>query len=53
MVIISMLLFARNRATNVFQVVIGIFLSGTGASRRVMNTFNHMGLCVSYECVWK
>ncbi|EPT05736.1 hypothetical protein FOMPIDRAFT_48720 [Fomitopsis schrenkii] len=44
-VIISMLLFARNRATNVFQVVIGIFLSGTGASRRVMNTFNHMGLC--------
>ncbi|KAH9917480.1 uncharacterized protein B0H18DRAFT_958331 [Fomitopsis serialis] len=43
-IIISMLLFARNRATNLFQVVIGIFLSSTGAGRRVINTFNHMGL---------
>ncbi|KAH9917475.1 uncharacterized protein B0H18DRAFT_883755, partial [Fomitopsis serialis] len=50
-IIISMLLFARNRATNLFQVVIGIFLSSTGAGRRVINTFNHMGLSVSYDTV--
>ncbi|EPS92433.1 hypothetical protein FOMPIDRAFT_1079389, partial [Fomitopsis schrenkii] len=50
-VIISVLLFVRNRATNIFQIVVGIFLSSTGASRRVINTFNHMGLCVSYDTV--
>ncbi|KAI1790167.1 hypothetical protein LXA43DRAFT_523935 [Ganoderma leucocontextum] len=50
-VVISMLLYGRNRATNAFQMVMGVFLSGTGASRRVIDTFNHMGLSVSYHTV--
>ncbi|KAI1791172.1 hypothetical protein LXA43DRAFT_1142675 [Ganoderma leucocontextum] len=52
-VVISILLHARNRATDVFQLVMGIFLSSTGASRRVMSTFNHMGISVSYDTVQK
>ncbi|KIP01919.1 hypothetical protein PHLGIDRAFT_79897, partial [Phlebiopsis gigantea 11061_1 CR5-6] len=50
-VVISMLLFARNRATNAFQVVFGIFLASAGASRRVLDTCNHMALSVSYSTV--
>lgn len=50
-IIISMLLFARNRATNAFQIIIGMFLASTGASRRVIDTFNHMALSVSYVYV--
>jgi hypothetical protein len=52
-VIISMLLFFRNRATNAFQVVMGVFLSSSGASRRIIDTFNHMGLSVNYQWVLK
>lgn len=47
-----MLLHGRNRATDAFQLVIGIFLCSNGASRRVIDTFNHMGLSVSYQCVY-
>ncbi|TBU40577.1 hypothetical protein BD309DRAFT_1046122 [Dichomitus squalens] len=50
-VMISMLLYGRNCGTNVFQFVMGLFLSSTGASRRVIDTFNHMGLSVSYITV--
>ncbi|KAF8070439.1 hypothetical protein FPV67DRAFT_1487410 [Lyophyllum atratum] len=50
-VIISMLLFFRNRATNAFQLVMGVFLASSGASRRIIDTFNHMGLSVSYQTV--
>ncbi|KII93848.1 hypothetical protein PLICRDRAFT_171553 [Plicaturopsis crispa FD-325 SS-3] len=50
-VIITMLLFARNRATDAFQLVMGLFLSSAGASRRVIDTFNHMGVSVSYQTV--
>ena len=46
-----MLLFFRNRATNAFQLVVGVFLSSSGASRRIIDTFNHMGLSVSYQWV--
>ncbi|PPR07256.1 hypothetical protein CVT26_012514 [Gymnopilus dilepis] len=49
--IISMLLFFRNRATNAFQIIMGVFLASSGASRRIIDTFNHMGLCVSYKWV--
>lgn len=45
-----MLLFFRNRAINAFQLV-GVFLSSSGASRRIIDTFNHMGLSVSYQWV--
>ncbi|CAA7263909.1 unnamed protein product [Cyclocybe aegerita] len=50
-VIISMLLFFRNCATNAFQLVMGVFLSSSGASRRIIDTFNHMGLSVSYQTI--
>lgn len=50
-VIISILLFFRNRATNAFQVMMGVFLSSSGASRRVIDTFNHMGISVNYQWV--
>ncbi|KAH9858437.1 hypothetical protein C2E23DRAFT_716977 [Lenzites betulinus] len=50
-VAISMLLHGRNRATDALQLVIGIFLSSSGASRRVVDTFNRMGLSVSYQTV--
>jgi hypothetical protein len=50
-VIISVLLFFRNRATNAFQVMMGVFLSSSGASRRIIDTFNHMGLSVNYQWV--
>ncbi|KAI0739876.1 hypothetical protein C8Q80DRAFT_1274908 [Daedaleopsis nitida] len=49
--VISMLLFGRNRATDAFQLVMGLFLSSAGASRRVIDTLNHMGLSVSYQTV--
>ena len=52
-VIISMLLFFRNRATNAFQIMTGVFMSSSGASRRVIDTFNHMGLSVNYQWVIK
>ncbi|KIM71540.1 hypothetical protein PILCRDRAFT_16981 [Piloderma croceum F 1598] len=51
MVIISMLLFMRNRATDAFQLVMGLFLSSAGASCRLIDTFNHVGICVSYQTV--
>ncbi|KAF8061436.1 hypothetical protein FPV67DRAFT_1630829 [Lyophyllum atratum] len=38
-IIISMLLFFRNRAMNAFQLVIGVFLASSGASRRIIDTF--------------
>ncbi|KAF8995633.1 hypothetical protein BDQ17DRAFT_1430240 [Cyathus striatus] len=49
--IISMCLFFRNRATNAFQLVIGLFLSSSGVSRRAIGIFNHMGLLVSYQTI--
>ena len=49
--IISVLLFFRNRATNAFQIIMGIFLASSGASRRIIDTLNHMGLSVSYQWV--
>ena len=48
-----MLLFFRNRAMNAFQIMMGIFMSSSGASHRVIDTFNHMGLSVNYQWVIK
>ncbi|KAI0311155.1 hypothetical protein OF83DRAFT_1069289, partial [Amylostereum chailletii] len=49
LVIISMLLFGRNRATDAFQLVVGIFLSSSGAGKHIIDVFNHMGISVSYD----
>jgi len=48
-----MLIFFRNRAMNAFQIMMGVFMSSSGASRRVIDTFNHMGLSVNYQWVVK
>ena len=48
-VIVSIILFARNRATNAFQTIMGLFLGISGASKRVLSVCNHMGVCISYE----
>jgi len=34
---------------NTFQIMMGVFMSSSGASRRVIDTFNHMGLSVNYQ----
>ena len=47
----SILLFAKNRGTNAFQIIMGIFLGISGASKRVLSVCNHMGISVSYEYV--
>ena len=49
MVIMSIILFTKNRATNAFQTIMGLFLGISGASKRVLSVCNHMGVCVSYE----
>ncbi|EEB89462.1 hypothetical protein MPER_12435, partial [Moniliophthora perniciosa FA553] len=50
-IVISILLHAQNNGTNAFQQVMGIFLSGAGASRRVIETLCRMGITVSYSTV--
>ncbi|KAJ7170407.1 hypothetical protein C8R43DRAFT_833798, partial [Mycena crocata] len=53
-VIISMLLFCRNRATNAFQLLMGVFLASSEGSRPIIDTFNHTGISVKrprYVCV--
>lgn len=53
MVIVSIILFAKNRATNAFQTIMGLFLGISGASKRVLSVCNHMGVCISYEYVFR
>jgi hypothetical protein len=48
-VVVSIILFAKNRATNAFQIIMGLFLGISGASKRVLSVCNHMGVCISYE----
>ncbi|KAJ3513287.1 hypothetical protein NMY22_g15085 [Coprinellus aureogranulatus] len=50
-VLISMMIFFRNRASNAFPLVVGIFLASSGASRRIIDVFNHMGLSVGYDSI--
>jgi hypothetical protein len=48
-VVISILLFTKNRATNAFQILMGLFLGISGATKRVLSVCNHMGVSISYE----
>jgi hypothetical protein len=48
-VIISMILYALNRATNAFQLPFSHFLTSSGAGTRLAATLNHMCLAVSYR----
>lgn len=51
--IVSILLFAKNRGTNAFQIIMGLFLGISGATKRVLSVCNHMGVSVSYRWVSK
>ncbi|KAJ2911518.1 hypothetical protein MD484_g8897, partial [Candolleomyces efflorescens] len=50
-VIISILLYVRNRGSNAFPLILGIFLASTGTSRRVIDTFNRIGLSIGYDAI--
>ncbi|THH15175.1 hypothetical protein EUX98_g9507 [Antrodiella citrinella] len=51
LVLISMLLFRRNRATNSFQHIVGIFVASCGGARRIIDVLHAMGISVSYDTV--
>jgi hypothetical protein len=48
-VIISMILYFRNRATNAFQLPYGLFMASGGATTRSVGALNHMCLSVGYR----
>jgi len=46
-----MLIFVRNRATNILALVLGLFLKIGGTSVRVINMLSNAGICVSFETI--
>ncbi|KAJ7704166.1 hypothetical protein B0H16DRAFT_719592 [Mycena metata] len=48
---ISMLAFARNRATNVLPLILGLFFKISGTSSRVVAMLSNAGVCVSSRTV--
>jgi hypothetical protein len=44
-----MLVFVRNRATNILALVLGLFFRIGGASVRIINMLSNAGVCVSFE----
>ncbi|THU77690.1 hypothetical protein K435DRAFT_701848, partial [Dendrothele bispora CBS 962.96] len=49
--ICAMISITRSQKANDFQVVVGLFLLGSGASKREMEVLAHAGLSVSYSSV--
>ncbi|KAK7050002.1 hypothetical protein VNI00_005433 [Paramarasmius palmivorus] len=49
--ICAMISVVRSQKANTFQVVIGLFLLGSGASKREIDVLAHAGLSVSYPTV--
>lgn len=47
MMVITMLLFVRNQATNVLPLIIGLFLKVNGTGSRAMTMLSNVGICVS------
>ncbi|KLO12438.1 hypothetical protein SCHPADRAFT_795811, partial [Schizopora paradoxa] len=45
-IVFSILLFVRNRATNLLPVIMGIFLKIGGANSRIISVFSKLGICV-------
>ncbi|KAJ7877391.1 hypothetical protein B0H14DRAFT_2281708, partial [Mycena olivaceomarginata] len=41
----------RSQKANNFQLAIGLFLLGSGASKREMEVFAHAGLSISYQSI--
>lgn len=51
MIAMSLLVFVRNRATNVLPLILGLFFKVSGTSSRVMTMLSNVGLCVSGRTV--
>ncbi|KAK7019707.1 hypothetical protein VNI00_017984 [Paramarasmius palmivorus] len=49
--ICAMISILRSQKSNSFQVVMGLFLLGSGASKREIDVFAHAGLSVAYPTV--
>ncbi|KAJ7077663.1 hypothetical protein B0H15DRAFT_915181 [Mycena belliarum] len=49
--VISMLAFTRNRATNLLPLILGLFLKISGTSSRVVQMLSNAGVCVSSQTV--
>ncbi|KAJ7851211.1 hypothetical protein B0H13DRAFT_2360239 [Mycena leptocephala] len=49
--ICALISFMRSQKANNFQLVIGLFLLGSGASKREMEVLAHAGLSVSYSTI--
>ncbi|KAJ7454208.1 hypothetical protein FB451DRAFT_1184959 [Mycena latifolia] len=48
---LSMLVFVRNRATNVLPLLLGLFFKISGTSSRVVQMLSNAGVCVSGDTV--
>ncbi|KAJ6614111.1 hypothetical protein B0H10DRAFT_1950906 [Mycena sp. CBHHK59/15] len=48
---LSMLIFVRNRATNVLPLILGLFFKISGTSSHVMQMLNNAGICISGDTV--
>ncbi|KAJ7197913.1 hypothetical protein GGX14DRAFT_503908, partial [Mycena pura] len=48
---LSMLIFVRNRATNVLPLILGLFFKISGTSSRVMQMLSNAGVCISGDTV--
>ncbi|KAF8171352.1 hypothetical protein K438DRAFT_1613022 [Mycena galopus ATCC 62051] len=49
--ICALISVARSQKANNFQLVIGLFLLGSGASKREMEVLAHAGLSISYQSI--
>ncbi|KAJ7722835.1 hypothetical protein B0H16DRAFT_1473181 [Mycena metata] len=48
---LSMLIFVRNRATNVLPLILGLFFKISGTSSRVVQMLSNAGICVSSDTI--
>ncbi|KAJ7875119.1 hypothetical protein B0H14DRAFT_2343364 [Mycena olivaceomarginata] len=48
---LSMLVFVRNRATNVLPLILGLFFKISGTSTRVIQMLSNAGVCVSGDTI--
>jgi hypothetical protein len=46
-----MLVFVRNRATNVLPLILGLFFKISGTSTRVIQMLSNAGVCVSGDTI--
>ncbi|KAJ7815085.1 hypothetical protein B0H14DRAFT_3476492 [Mycena olivaceomarginata] len=49
--VFSIMAFTRNTGTNVFPMILGLFLEIGGTSSRILNTLSNAGACVSITTI--